>query len=89
MNFDGKIVKLDSLELLNSIQEGYFICDKCGSIMNLNDNDQLYCSCGYTVSRDDYDEYYDDEDDDEPPFGCRACGGPYPQCKTSCKMFDE
>lgn len=30
MNFDGKIVKLDSLELLNSIQEGYSICNKCG-----------------------------------------------------------
>lgn len=27
--------------------------------------------------------------DDMPPAGCRACGGPYPYCKASCKMFDD
>lgn len=26
---------------------------------------------------------------DMPPAGCRACGGPYPYCKASCKMFDD
>jgi len=24
-----------------------------------------------------------------PPAGCRACGGPYPSCMTSCSMFDD
>lgn len=23
------------------------------------------------------------------PEGCRACGGPYPSCKSSCNMFDD
>ena len=23
------------------------------------------------------------------PVGCRACGGPYPMCKSSCPMFDD
>lgn len=23
------------------------------------------------------------------PEGCKACGGPYPSCKTSCKIFDD
>lgn len=23
------------------------------------------------------------------PVGCRACGGPYPSCKSSCPMFDD
>ncbi len=23
------------------------------------------------------------------PKGCAACGGPYPDCKTSCKLFDD
>ena len=23
------------------------------------------------------------------PYGCRACGGPYPMCKSSCPMFDD
>lgn len=26
---------------------------------------------------------------DEPPEGCVACGGPYPDCITSCKLFDD
>lgn len=26
---------------------------------------------------------------DEIPEGCRACGGPYPYCKTSCSIFDD
>lgn len=26
---------------------------------------------------------------DMPPAGCRACGGPYPYCKPSCRMFDD
>lgn len=37
---------------------------------------------------DEYDvpEYNDDE---EPPVGCAACGGPYPFCKISCPLFDD
>lgn len=27
--------------------------------------------------------------DDVPPEGCIACGGPYPYCKSSCKVFDD
>lgn len=23
------------------------------------------------------------------PEGCRACGGDYPNCKDSCKLFDD
>ena len=23
------------------------------------------------------------------PIGCRSCGGPYPNCKSSCPMFDD
>ena len=23
------------------------------------------------------------------PEGCRACGGPYPSCMSSCPMFDD
>ena len=26
---------------------------------------------------------------EDPPAGCRACGGPYPNCKLSCKLFDD
>lgn len=59
-------------------------------------------SCGWEIDEDDYE--YDDGDPEEkewapgalnayggnvPPSGCRACGGPYPHCKTSCKLFDD
>ena len=33
--------------------------------------------------------YNNDEYEDEPDAGCQACGGPYPQCKTSCDRFDD
>lgn len=56
-------------------------------------------SCGLKVDEEDYEyesdeevewteEMLDMEQGDIPPAGCRACGGPYPYCKTSCKLFD-
>lgn len=33
------------------------------------------------------DEYEEDELD--VPEGCRACGGDYPNCTTSCPLFDD
>lgn len=42
---------------------------------------------------DDYEEELEYEDHfDDPdyiPPGCRACGGPYPNCKASCPLFDQ
>lgn len=26
---------------------------------------------------------------DKIPFACKACGGPYPECRTSCNLYDE
>lgn len=57
-------------------------------------------SCGLKVDEEDYEyesdeevewteEMLDMEQGDIPPAGCRACGGPYPYCKTSCKLFDD
>lgn len=31
----------------------------------------------------------EDEDDDDIPEGCAACGGPYPDCAASCPAFDD
>ena len=30
-----------------------------------------------------------DEAEDDMPEGCSACGGPYPDCISSCEMFDD
>lgn len=87
------IIKPEGSELLTYIRNGYFICSECDTLMDL-DGDELVCpSCGYSVYREDYnydyEEYFDNNDDINPPTGCAACGGPYPSCKTSCKMFDD
>lgn len=31
----------------------------------------------------------DDGDDDDMPEGCRACGGPWPSCQSSCSLYDD
>lgn len=79
-------------ELLTYIRDGYFVCPDCDEFMELKEDD-LFCPvCGYIVKREDYDydyEEYFNEDSVETPIGCAACGGPYPYCKTSCKLFDD
>ena len=42
----------------------------------------------FMSGRLDYEDDYDD--DDEGDVGCAACGNPaYPNCKTSCPLFDD
>ena len=45
-------------------------------------------------NEDDYPIIYswsdgDEDDDDEMPEGCAACGGPWPSCKISCSLYDD
>ncbi len=65
--------------------------------MKKADDTVLVCTkCGYSVDvedyggEDDYIDYYSAQDEilGEPEC-CRACGGPYPSCMTSCKIFDD
>lgn len=62
-------------------------CPQCGTEMKYSYSlSEFKCpSCGTILDENDWDR----EDDSEIPFGCASCGGPYPQCKTSCKMFDD
>lgn len=67
-----------------------WVCENCGTI---------YGSDITQFNLEEYDETYDEiykeaqqEAENDPnyiPPGCAACGGPYPQCKTSCKLFDD
>ena len=63
-------------------------CPNCGAEMRYNYiNSKYKCfSCGHEV--DEYDIPFDDEPDDMP-YCCKSCGGPWPSCKTSCKIFDD
>ena len=101
-----KIIRPEGMELVEYLNNGYAICNKCGAVMDrredLNGECDIYAcpSCGWEVDEMEY-EYEDDEEvewtssvhksfgGDIPPAGCRACGGPYPHCKTSCKLFDD
>lgn len=101
-----KIIKPEGSELMDYLNKGYAICNKCGAVMDCEKDPAGGCdiytcpSCGWEVDELEY-EYEDQEEmewmadglgaikGDVPPAGCRACGGPYPYCKSSCKMFDD
>jgi len=107
-NKGKKIIKPADSELMDYLNRGYAICNKCGAVMDRRRDPQGGCdiytcpSCGWEIDEMDYE--YEDGDEmelvldergddrliyrnDMPPAGCRACGGPYPNCKASCKMF--
>lgn len=78
-----------------------YVCAECGGEMKFTDEnkDVLMCTrCAFSVEVEeyghehDYDDYFDSinsESEEDIPEGCAACGGPYPDCKTSCKIFDD
>ena len=101
----SKIIFPDGMEIFDYLNSGRAICNECGALMELLPDPEGGCegtykcpSCGWTIDEYDY-EYggnagYTEEtlamfDDDVPPEGCLACGGPYPYCKSSCKLFDD
>lgn len=58
-------------------------CDECGTPMiylgkNEWDEDEWECpNCA------------DQAEEEDMPECCVACGGPYPDCISSCEMFDD
>lgn len=99
-----RIIKPEGMELIQYLNEGYAICNQCGAIMERRDDPKGGCdiyicpSCGWEIDEMEY-EYEDNNEWTEtilgmnhnnvPPVGCQACGGPYPHCKISCKLFDD
>ena len=72
---------------------GWLKCPKCNWPMAYYGNglsdDYFECIiCGKKIFTD---ELSDDDypETDEKPKCCEACGGPYPSCMTSCKVFDD
>lgn len=88
-----KIIRPEGMELMRYLNDGDAICNKCGALMDRKEDpaggcDIFVCpSCGWEIDEMEYE--YEDEDTFAIPAGCRACGGPYPHCKTSCKLFDD
>lgn len=54
-------------------------CPDCGEKMIFEDGAWRCFECGLTLLEDEVDGM---------PEGCAACGGDYPNCTSSCPMFD-
>lgn len=105
-----KVIIPEGAELMDYLNRGFAICNKCGAVMDRKEDPKGGCdiyacpSCGWEIDEMEYEyesgdpmELVQDERgddylifrDDMLPAGCRACGGPYPYCKVSCRMFDD
>lgn len=81
--------------LLSSFNPDDYIwkCDNCDSRLDFQAGFSTDCGewkctkCG-CINYIDEDNVIEDDEDDIPE-GCEACGGPYPDCKYSCNLFDE
>ena len=81
--------------MLNSfnLSDCDWYCDECDSYLNTQPGfsadcgewECTKCGCVNYINEDEIIE----EDEDGVPEGCQACGGPYPDCKYSCKIFDD
>ena len=60
-------------------------CPKCGQNYYVRSDKFICLKCNYYVERKKSSELKSDK----IPYGCIACGGPYPSCKTSCNLFDD
>ncbi len=86
---------------MKKLSEYDWFCDNCDSFLNAQPGFDAYCkhwkctNCGYINKIAKSEIIFDNQDepfyevDDEIPEGCVACGGPYPDCQTSCKIFDD
>lgn len=62
-------------------------CPSCGKPMEEMTTFWSCDECDVFIHRPGYEPVEDVAE--EIPEGCAACGGPYPNCKTSCKLFDD
>lgn len=64
-------------------------CPECGWTMGYSYlKSEFKCPhCGFIMDEGDWD--YQAEDEGDMPWVCKTCGGPWPQCQTSCKLFDN
>lgn len=78
------------MNFINSIQNsfsGKWICPKCGKYVRQTTVNRHFAE---HETYDEYDNYYDSNSYIiDMPEACKACGGPFPNCTTSCKLFDD
>lgn len=104
-NGKKQIIFPEGDEVWNYLNSDRAICNECGALMDTVEDpesprypDYVCPNCGWKVGCNEYVYKPEGEWTDEttamyggnvPPAGCRACGGPYPACMSSCKLFDD
>ena len=65
-------------------------CPHCGVTMGYSYlKSEFKCpECGYTMDEGEWDGN-GEPDEDEKPYACVTCGGPWPDCRSACKLFDN
>ena len=61
---------------------GGYVCEYCGESIT-------YRQRNMTLEQIDEDRCSTTPYRSSVPRGCRACGGPYPDCMTSCRLYDD
>lgn len=88
---------------MKRLSEYDWYCDECNDYLNHQLGFNAYCGywtcskCGYSnkigkseiIFDTDTDSFYSTDNNVDIPAGCSACGGPYPNCKSSCPLFDD
>ena len=69
--------------------EFYRVCPECGQRLESEDGEHFFCDNCMVTYTDDEVPIKEERYEDDVPVGCRACGGPYPYCKSSCNIFDD
>ena len=64
-------------------------CPVCGTEMGYSYyRSEFKCpSCGYTAG--EYELDFEDNDTEDIPYGCAACGGPWPDCIIGCDIYED
>lgn len=96
-----KVVFLSGNDILKEINNGGAVCNRCGARMAARVKPGYFvcpnCGSEEDQAEYEYEPFHNDPwsevsrsafHNDIPPEGCRACGGPYPKCVDSCKLFD-
>ena len=78
------------LILDKSAYSNHFSWDNGTSLYDQWDDQILCAECAIEAYEARVDEEYDEDNDDSEDEGCVACGNPaYPDCKSSCQLFDD
>lgn len=66
-------------------------CPECGGTMRLSRGRYKCEDCGFTIKEGLFHviSLFGDDEADDIPEGCAACGGDYPNCTDSCPLFDD